>query len=65
MWISHAPIHPKELRDKFLNVHGHLHQHSLNDPHYFNVNIDANDYEFVELDALKERRNANERLSTL
>jgi len=65
MWFSHAPIHPKELRDKFLNVHGHLHQHSLADQHYFNVNIDANEYEFVEFDTLKQRRDSNIKLSNI
>lgn len=54
MWIQHCPIHPKEMRGRKGNVHGHLHKETLNDPMYFNVNIDCNDYEFVALDTIKE-----------
>lgn len=34
-WLSHAPIHPDELRGK-VNVHGHVHYASINDNRYFN-----------------------------
>lgn len=27
-WLSHAPIHPQELRNK-INIHGHVHQQSI------------------------------------
>ena len=27
-WLTHAPVHPCELRGK-LNIHGHTHQHSV------------------------------------
>lgn len=57
MWLTHAPLHPAELRGR-LNVHGHIHNGAepphlhLSDARYFNVNIDMNDYEFVNLDRL-------------
>ncbi|WP_373088757.1 metallophosphoesterase [Zhongshania sp.] len=35
-WLSHAPIHPAELRDK-PNIHGHVHDGTLPDKRYFNV----------------------------
>lgn len=42
-WLSHAPIHPLELRGK-KNIHGHVHQHSIRntytneyDPNYICV----------------------------
>jgi len=46
-WLSHAPIHPDELR-RLINVHGHTHFHSIqqynpitgtgsNNPRYINV----------------------------
>jgi len=54
MWISHCPIHPQEMRGRIGNCHGHLHLEKLDDPRYFNVNIDVNDYEFVKLDTIKE-----------
>lgn len=34
-WLSHAPIHPNELRGK-INLHGHVHYASIDDPRYFN-----------------------------
>lgn len=36
MWLSHAPVHPAELRGK-MNIHGHVHYASLDDPRYINV----------------------------
>lgn len=46
-WLTHAPIHPNELRGK-KNIHGHLHQHSIRnsytgeyDPNYINVCCEA------------------------
>lgn len=35
-WLSHAPIHPEELRGK-PNIHGHVHHNTLADPRYFNI----------------------------
>ena len=29
-WLSHAPVHPAELRGK-KNIHGHVHQNSIRD----------------------------------
>lgn len=34
-WLSHAPIHPLELRGK-INLHGHVHYGTLPDKRYFN-----------------------------
>ncbi len=34
-WLSHAPIHPDELRGK-VNLHGHVHYGTLPDKRYFN-----------------------------
>lgn len=44
-WLSHAPIHPAELRGK-VNLHGHVHYESivndkgLLDPRYFNCCVE-------------------------
>lgn len=35
-WLTHAPIHPNELRGK-LNLHGHVHGATINDRRYRNV----------------------------
>ena len=74
-WLSHAPIHPQELRGRYGNVHGHLHLEKVRiekkfqnyddnwrpfisevtteDPRYFNVNLDVNDYKFVNFEEIK------------
>ena len=47
-WLSHAPIHPDELRGKD-NIHGHVHQNSIRtqggeiDSRYINVCVEALD----------------------
>lgn len=40
-WLSHAPIHPLELRGK-KNIHGHVHHNSIDDRNYINVCVEAN-----------------------
>lgn len=34
-WLTHAPIHPNELRGK-VNLHGHVHYATVDDKRYFN-----------------------------
>lgn len=38
-WLSHAPIHPLELRGK-INIHGHVHGQTIPDPNYFNLCVE-------------------------
>lgn len=38
-WLSHAPIHPDELRGK-VNLHGHVHYHTVLDNRYFNCCVE-------------------------
>lgn len=38
-WLTHAPVHPQQLRDKF-NIHGHVHSHTLDDMRYINVCVE-------------------------
>lgn len=38
-WLSHAPIHPDELRGK-INLHGHVHYQTLTDKRYFNCCVE-------------------------
>lgn len=54
-WLSHAPIHPAELRGCF-NIHGHVHMNSLPDRHYLNVSVEACAGHPVPLELLKEMR---------
>lgn len=38
-WLSHAPIHPNELRGR-VNLHGHVHYATIPDPNYINLCVD-------------------------
>lgn len=38
-WLSHAPIHPDELRGR-VNLHGHVHYNSIPDKRYFNCCVE-------------------------
>lgn len=53
-WISHCPIHTDEMRFRKGNIHGHLHERSLPDKRYLNVNIDVNNYDFISLEQINE-----------
>jgi len=63
-WVTHCPIHPDELRGRIGCVHGHLHlehvqkvshqSYKIKDERYFNVNLDVNDYQFIELETINE-----------
>lgn len=52
--ISHAPIHPCELRGK-RNLHGHVHENSLDDPRYINVSCEAVNYTPVKISELMDK----------
>ena len=54
-WLSHAPIHPQELRGK-INIQGHCHSKSLDDDRYVNVSCEAIDYIPRTLEELMIRR---------
>lgn len=57
IWLSHAPIHSKELSFKRGNLHGHLHKYKLDDVRYLNVNLDVNNYKFISFDEFIEFKN--------
>lgn len=66
-WLSHAPIHPTEMRNRRGNVHGHTHAgimekktwygKTIPDPRYINVCVDnlfpKTGRMFMDLDTLK------------
>lgn len=59
-WLSHAPIHPDELRGK-INIHGHTHYNNIKDDRYYNVSLENIGYMPISLHDLrknieKERR---------
>ena len=67
LWLTHAPIHPDELRGK-VNVHGHTHNVEMmreivsyenfvwveNDPRYYNVCVEHTDYKPIKLQTIRE-----------
>lgn len=53
-WLTHAPIHPAELRGR-ANIHGHVHDKSIDDPNYINVSCEAVDYTPISIDAVRAR----------
>ncbi|MCP5004645.1 MAG: hypothetical protein GY941_12015, partial [Planctomycetes bacterium] len=61
-WLSHCPIHPSEMRKKTGNIHGHIHRGGdtavIDDPRYFNVNIELHKYLPVPFDKIKAHFNA-------
>lgn len=51
--LTHAPIHPCELEYRFdVNIHGHVHENSLNDKRYINVCMEMINYQPKTLEEL-------------
>ena len=42
-WLSHAPIHPSELRGK-KNIHGHTHSFKVPDNNYICVSLEQTEF---------------------
>ena len=53
-WLSHAPIHPNELRGK-KNLHGHVHSATIEDTRYFNCCLENTDYAPISLYQIRKR----------
>lgn len=51
-WLSHAPIHPIELRGKN-NIHGHVHSATVPDDRYINVCCENVNYKPISLDDIR------------
>lgn len=49
---SHMPIHPESIERFGINIHGHLHNNTLNDPRYFNVSVERINYTPISRDEL-------------
>ncbi len=52
--LSHIPLHKMSIKLGFVNIHGHLHYRSLDDPSYFNVSVERINYTPIELGVLQE-----------
>jgi calcineurin-like phosphoesterase family protein len=57
-WLSHAPMHPNELRKKQGNLHGHIHKFGdtppIEDKRYYNVNVEFHGMKPVQLETIQE-----------
>lgn len=58
-WLSHAPIHPKEMYKRKANIHGHCHyEHKAQyGDKYINVNCDGGlieDFKPISLETVRE-----------
>jgi len=53
-WLSHAPIHPDELRGRF-NVYGHTHRYRINDSRYYPVSCEHLNYRPIEFMDIKNQ----------
>ena len=60
MRLSHAPLHPAELRGS-INIHGHTHgnmpAYDENDKYFFSVCPEDHDYQLVNLETILEYKN--------
>lgn len=54
MWLTHAPIHPDELRGKVC-LHGHTHYHNIDDSRYVNVSMEQINYTPIELHEIRRK----------
>ncbi len=52
MWLTHAPIHPDELRGK-VNIHGHVHFKTIPDRRYVNVSAEVIGYTPISLQEVR------------
>lgn len=43
VWYTHIPVHADNLRGR-LNVHGHIHNNTVDDPRYLCVSLEQTDY---------------------
>jgi calcineurin-like phosphoesterase family protein len=52
--LSHIPVHPSQLRRGMINVHGHLHSVSINDPRYRCVSVEQTGFAPLPLISLRQ-----------
>lgn len=53
-WLTHCPMHPNELYNK-KNIHGHVHEKSLDDKRYINVSCDVIDFTPISFEDIVKR----------
>lgn len=53
-WLSHCPVHPEELRGK-VNIHGHVHNKTIEDSNYISVCVEACDGIPMTIDQIRAK----------
>lgn len=53
-WLTHIPMNPVEFNRNPINIHGHVHGHTLEDKRFINVSCEAVEYRPVEYNKLVE-----------
>ena len=53
--VSHIPVHPSQIEHRFkANIHGHVHEDTLDDPRYFNMCMENINYTPISLEEIVE-----------
>jgi len=52
---THIPMMPGQMRKTAFNMHGHIHQRLMEDPHYINVCVEHTNYTPIHLDEILQR----------
>ena len=53
--LTHCPIHEAEIGRFSKNIHGHVHENTIQDERYINVCAEAVNYEPVQFSFIKDR----------
>lgn len=54
-WLSHAPIHQDEIRNKWGNIHGHCHDYQVDDARYLCLSLEHTNGYPILFEEAKER----------
>jgi len=59
MLFTHVPVHPNSLEYQVKwNIHGHLHQHLVDDTRYYNVSVEQINYTPIHIEDIKAQMQA-------
>jgi calcineurin-like phosphoesterase family protein len=50
---THIPLPLGSIRDGKVNVHGHMHSQSMDDPHYINICVEKTNYTPISMEEIK------------
>lgn len=56
---SHMPLKEGHFRDGKFNVHGHLHNNTIDDRHYINICVERTDYRPIHIEEIVRLINEN------